>query len=354
MTSHPVKVLIVEDSPLAAKLLEFIINSDPNLKVIGCVESGEGALNFIKVEKPDVITMDIVLPKMDGFETTQKIMQIMPIPIIIVSAHFKNDDIEKSFKAISVGALEILEKPVGPRDPAFQTMAQTLIKSIKNAAKIKLLTRRAYTTTIFPTDEEALNKIIPPTDTKAIAIGASLGGPNALNTIFSQLPVNFPLPILVVQHISPGFTKGLVDWLKPMTSLKIKLAQNNEIAKPGFIYIAPDHYHLEIGKHHTIYLRDEPPEEGLRPSVGRLFRSMANTYGQQGIGIILSGMGHDGAKDLLLMKKCGALTIAQDEESSLLFGMPKEAISIGAVKHVLSVQQIGVFLSSLARDKIKN
>jgi two-component system, chemotaxis family, protein-glutamate methylesterase/glutaminase len=348
MTLNPIKVLIVEDSPIAAKFLEFIINSDPDLKVMAWVKSGEEALEFIKGQKPDVITMDIVLPKMDGFETTQRIMQTTPIPIIIVSAHFQNEDIHKSFQAISVGALEILEKPVGPRDPAFKAMAEALIKSIKNAAKIKLILRRSYST-IKPLKEKIdVEKLTIPKATLAIAIGASLGGPKALSTIFSQLPPNFSIPIFVVQHISIGFAQGFVDWLNSITALKIKLAKNKEIIEPGCVYIAPDNSHLEVGVQ-TIHLNDAPPEDGLKPSVGRLFHSMANSFGPHGIGIILTGMGHDGARDLLLMKNRGALTIAQDQESSLLFGMPKEAISIGAVNYVLSLQQIADFLKLLAK-----
>lgn len=350
MANNCIKVLIVEDSPIAAKLLEYIINSDPTLKVIGTVESGEAALEFIKTEHPDVITMDIVLPKMDGFEATKRIMETTPIPILIVSANFKSEDIDKSFKAMSVGALEILEKPVGPRDPSFKSMAETLIRSIKNASKIKLLTRRYY----FHQESQELEKasvknLIVPTDIQAIAIGASMGGPKALHTIFSQLPAQFPIPILVVQHISSGFAQGLVDWLSQDSALTIKIADNREIPKLGHIYFAPDNFHLEASSHHTIHLDDSPPENGLRPSVGKLFFSMARAYGSKGLGIILTGMGHDGAKELLMMKEAGAMTIAQDQESSLIFGMPKEAIAIGAIKYVLSLQQIIDFLKSIAQ-----
>ncbi len=353
MISHFIKVLIVEDSPISAKLLEFIINSDPHLKVIGCVDSGEQALHFIKIEKPDVITMDIVLPKMDGFETTRRIMEMSPLPIIIVSANYRKEDIDKSFKAISVGAVDILEKPVGPRDPIFRAMADVLVQTIKNAAKIKLSPKRsplsspALPSTVKPMPKEAY---LLPTDIKAIAIGASLGGPKALNTIFSQLPPNFHIPILVVQHISTGFTKGLAEWLNQNSPLTVKLAENQESIEPGCVYIAPDHYHLEVSRYRTIYLNNAPADEGLRPSVGKLFRSVAEIYRSKSLGILLTGMGHDGARDLLLMKNCGAPTIAQDQESSLVFGMPKAAISLGAAKHVLSLEQIITCLRSLVHS----
>lgn len=350
MVSHPIKVLIVEDSPTAAELLTFIINSDPALKVIGWVDNGERALNFIKWETPDVITMDILMPKMDGFETTRRIMQTTPIPIIIVSANFKREDVNKSFQAITAGALDILEKPRGPDDPHFANMAKAILTAIKTVAGAKLITRR-FSAPLPPIPTVAATHSLPDISQpiEAIAIGSSLGGPQALSTIFSQLSAAFPVPIFVVQHISHGFTQGFADWLKEGSRLKVKIPQNQEQSQPNHIYIAPDNCHLEILKGGRIYLSNEPPDNGLRPSVGHLFRSMAKAYGSSGMGIILTGMGRDGVEDLLLMKKAGALTIAQDQESSLMFGMPKEAISIGAAKHVLSLQEIIQLLKKIAK-----
>jgi two-component system chemotaxis response regulator CheB len=351
MVSHPIKVLIVDDSPLATELLTRIIHSDPDLKVIGCVDSGERALNFIKWEIPDVITMDIVMPKMDGFETTRRIMQTTPIPIVIISACFKGEDVQKSFEAIDAGALDILEKPPGPQDPDFDTLAKRILKSIKTVAGTKLIARHysqphSLSKPKLP-DSEAASSL---SQIEAIAIGSSLGGPHALRTIFKELPAQFRLPIFVVQHISPGFAPGFTEWLGEHTPLHVKLAQKQEIAQSGCIYIAPDHHHLEIHRGHLICLATTPPERGLRPAVGHLFRSMAKTYGAHGMGIILTGMGRDGVEDLLLMKQSGALTVAQDKESSLLFGMPKEAIAIGAAQRILSLQQIAELLKLINKS----
>lgn len=350
MVSQPIKVLVVEDSPTAAELLIFIINSDPALKVIGWVDNGERALNFIKWEVPDVITMDIVMPKMDGFETTRRIMQTTPIPIIIVSANFTREDVNKSFQAITAGALDILEKPGGPDDPNFAILAKAILTAIKTVAGAKLITRR-FTTKISPTPTLTSTHSSPTISQpiEAIAIGASLGGPQALNTIFSQLPAPFPVPIFVVQHISCGFAQGFADWLKDTTSLKIKIPRHQELAMPNHIYIAPDNNHLEIHPDNKIHLVHEPANKELCPSVSHLFRSMAKTYGSRGMGIILTGMGRDGVEELLLMRQAGAVTIAQDQESSLMFGMPKEAIAIGAAKHVLSLQEITHLLKRMAK-----
>ena len=323
------------------------------MKVIGVAESGEEALEFVKKTIPDVITMDIVLPQMDGFEATQRILQssAFPIRIIIVSAHFKHDDLTKSFKAIAAGAIDILEKPVGPRDPNFQAMADALIQSIKNAASIKSLpavTAPPNRTGKIPNFEGL--KLL--SRTRAVAMGASLGGPKTLNVILSHLPAHFPAPILLVQHISEGFVQGFVNWLSQDATVTIKIAEHQEPVQAGTVYVAPDQCHLLAGPGQTVLLSDAPPVRGLRPSVSALFRSMAQEYGAAGVGIILSGMGHDGADELLLMKKSGSLTIAQDEQSCLVFGMPKEAIAIGAVDYVLSPPQIADLLTSMAHGNL--
>lgn len=351
MASHPIKVLIVDDSMVASELLAYIINSDPDLKVIGCVENGEKALEFIRHNKPDVITMDIIMPKMDGFEATRRIMATTPIPIIIVSSIYKKENVEKSFQAMEAGAIEILEKPRGFQDPYYQDLATSLVKTIKIVAGTKLVTRKFVTS-----GEKSVHEATPRTNhqdsswtgkAEVVAIGSSLGGPQALNTIFSGLSSSFPVPILVVQHISSGFTQGFVDWLSESCSLEISLAKNKEIALPGHVYVAPDNVHLEIDKKNVMHLVDAPPEAGLRPAASRLFRSVANVFGSNGIGIILTGMGRDGVEDLLLLKQKGGMTIAQSQESCLMYGMPKEAIAIGAARQVVHLDQIANTLKKL-------
>lgn len=342
-----IKVLIVEDSPLASQLLSFIINADPEMEVIGAVSSGEEALESIKAIRPTVITMDIVLPGMDGFETTQKILQTssIPISIIIVSSNFQHDDIKLSFKAIAAGAIDIIEKPAGPRDPEFKTMAEALLKSIRNSVNLNLNPSEPGPAL----DAAMFTELNLSARIQAVAIGASLGGPKALFAILSSLPAQFPAPIFLVQHISSGFTEGFVNWLNQTTELTVKIAEHQEIAQSGTVYVAPDKCHLEAGPDQTIFLNTAPPKGGLCPSVTHLFQSMAAHYGLNGLGIILTGMGKDGAEGLLAMKKNGAITVAQDEQSSLVFGMPKEAIALGAVDYILSLQQISELLKSIKK-----
>lgn len=349
---NQIKVLIVEDSPISAELLSYIINSDPALKVIGIVQNGHQAIEFIKVQVPDVITMDIVMPKMGGFEATRQIMQTHPIPIIIISGAYTKEDVNKSFEAIKVGALEVIEKPKGLGDPNFDTVSKNIRKTIKMVAGAKLITRKEPKQTFKAIkntlSDKSHNKLIWKEKVKAVGIGASLGGPQALSLILSNLPESFPVPIFIVQHISAGFTAGLIDWLRYYSKLEVRLAKHNEKALPGKVYVAPDHFHLEITPDLTMKLLNEPSEGGLKPSVGRLFRSMAKSFGRNCIGVILTGMGRDGVDDLLYMKQLGAMTIAQSKEDCIMFGMPGEAIAIDAALEVLPLDKIAATLENYA------
>lgn len=355
MPSFPIKVLIVDDSPAFRKLLAHIIESSPHLKVIGFAENGEEALKFLQKETPDVITMDIIMPKMDGFETTRRIMQFKPIPIIIISANYSKEDIDKSFKALDAGALAIMEKPVGRADKRYNIMAQSIIESIHVIAEIKFITQ-SRSSLLKKTDEISkgkstplLPKTRPSLEIDIIGIGASLGGPQAISHILSELPTSFPVPILIVQHISTGFTQGFVDWMQTMTDLKVKLATDREKILPGYVYIAPEDFHMEAAKEHLIRLVNAPAKGILKPAVSHLFRSLAINYGPHSLGVILTGMGQDGAEELLLMRKSGAITIAQDKESCFMFGMPKEAIQMGAVTLVLPLSHIAMTLKRLVQ-----
>jgi two-component system chemotaxis response regulator CheB len=337
-----IKVLIVDDSPVARDLLKFIINSDPDLSVIGTAESGEKAIEMLSTMEPDVITMDIVMPRMNGFEVTKRIMQKNPIPIVIISGDYTPENMEQSFRAVDAGALAILPKPAGVKDSHFEQKAAEIIETIKAISTIKMgnhlpLKKEKAELKFVETanyNEEQLPQV------EAIAIGASLGGPKALSELFSALPKDFSVPIFVVQHISEGFTKGFVDWLQKNCPLEVRIAKNGEQACPGCVYIAPDKQHLEVKPGSIIALTDEP-KIGICPSISVLFKSFANVYGPHSIGVMLTGMGRDGADEMLLMRQKGAFTIAQNEQSCVMFGMPKEAIKIGAAQTVLPLELIG-------------
>lgn len=354
MDNKIINILVVDDSPVSRDLLTYIIESDPSLHVMATAENGEMAIQLVKNQKPDVIMMDIVMPKMNGFEATRQIMEIQPVPIIIVSGIYNSQEVDQCYQAISAGALAILEKPTGIQDPHYAQMAQSIIQAIKNLAGVKIKpSSHLVVQSLAKTTSRPLST--PPTlhhggiSLDVIGIGASIGGPQALHTILSKFPASFPTPILVVQQISSGFTKGLVDWLATSCSLKVKLAQNKEIAVPGTVYVAPDNCHLEIGKGNLIQLVDTPPENGLRPSIDHLFQTMAKNLGPKSIGVLLSGRGLDGVNGLLAMKKQGGKTIVQDEESSVMFDKPHKAIQIGAAIHITPLSQISYKLESLIK-----
>lgn len=340
-----VNVLIVDDSRVSQEILAHILQSDPEIKVVGAVENGDKALHWLQNNTCDAITMDIQMPILDGFEVTQRIMETKPTPIVIISGCYTATDKQMSFRALEVGAMAILEKPSGFRDVSYKEKSQEIINTVKTIAEIKAKKRVSLIQTgdlEKPKEKHA--------EIKAIAIGASLGGPLAICEILKALPHEFPVPLFIVQHIAAGFTEGFVKWLQEYCKLPVYLAKDKELAKPGCVYVAADSLQMEIKKGNVISLADHA-ESKLQPSVGHLFKSMAETYGPAGVGVILTGMGKDGARELLLMKQKGAYTIAQDEESCLMYGMPKEAILLGAAKHILPVQKIARTLMYLVNPE---
>lgn len=338
MTNKPINVLIVDDSRVSRELLAHIIESDSELRVMGFAVSGIDALHWLETHTPDVITMDVQMPAIDGFEVTQKIMETNPIPVVVITSAYTSENAEMAFHSMEVGALAILEKPVGFGDKNYHLQAEEIIKAIKTIAGIKLIKKRNLSVRLdsqLPLIPEKYLK----NEIKAIAIGASLGGPPALAEILSHLPFNFPVPIFIVQHIAAGFIHQFIKWLQERCRLPIHLARHGEKAIAGHVYIAPDKFHMKVEKGDVISL-DPSFVNGPQPSVSNLFMSIAHTYGPNAVGIILTGMGRDGAQELLLMKQKGAYTIAQNEESCVMFGMPREAIAIGAAKQVLPLEKI--------------
>lgn len=331
-----IKVLIVDDSPTIRHLLKAILAYDPEIKVVGEAKDGIEAIDKCSVLNPHVILTDIRMPRMDGFELIKTIMSEMPRPILVLTSTISDMELGISYKALEAGAIMVMGKPHGL--PEEDEEADELTFLIKTVANIKVFKRK------FKKDHERDQKIISlpevkSFDTEIIAIGASTGGPQALYEIFSELPSDFPLPIVVVQHITRGFVDGFVKWLKNGAALKIKKAQHGESLLPGTVYIAPDGHHLLIDSGH-IKFSSQGEVDGHKPSITIFFESVAKTYGSKAIGILLTGMGSDGAKGLKAIKDAGGYTIAQDKDTSIVFGMPKTAISIGAVSEVLPLHRI--------------
>lgn len=350
-----IRVLVVEDSPVVREFLVHILSSDSEIEIIGTASDGEEALEAVKHQRPDVITMDIHMPRMDGFEATRRIMETHPTPIVVVSGSSTAKEVTTAFHAIEAGALGVVQRPAGIGHPEHEATAAELVKTVRLMSEVKVVKRwaRARRETRVPKisvlTEVELKRV--PAEIKLIAIGASTGGPLAIQTILSGLPKDFSVPVLIIQHIAPGFTPGFAEWLAQTCDLPIHVATHGERILPGHVYVAPDGFQMKVEKEDTLWLTADEAENGLRPSVSYLFRSVARVYGPQAVGVLLSGMGRDGAEELKMMKEVGAVTIAQDKESSVVHGMPGEAVNLGAATYVLSPNRMAAALTSLVNKK---
>jgi two-component system chemotaxis response regulator CheB len=346
-----VRVLVVEDSPVVREFLLYILGSDPEIEVVGTAETGEEALAAVERIRPDIITMDVHMPKMNGFDTTRRIMETYPTPIIIVSGTLDVAETASVFRAIEAGALAVLPRPSGIGHSEHEQSAADFVRTVKLMSEVKVVRRwpqlREGRTPPAASLSAPIQRRTAQTEIRLIAIGASTGGPPALRTILSGLPKDFPLPILIVQHIAAGFTQGFVEWLAQSSNLPVQLPVHGQQVVRGRVYVAPDGFHMTVASDGRIWLNTDEPENGLRPSVSCLFRSVAKAYGQSAIGVLLTGMGKDGAWELRLMKEQGAVTIAQDKETSVVHGMPGEAIRLCGATYVLPPEKISMMLTSL-------
>ncbi len=328
--------------------LEQVFGADPEIRVVGTAASGQEAISAVERLEPDVITMDIYMPGMSGLDATRRIMEYRPTPIVIVSGNLDREEVLTSFRAIEAGALTAVPKPHGAGHPDHGREVADLVRKVKLMSEVKVIRRwpRARNLTpSFPAGREVREET--PTQLQVVAIGASTGGPVAIQTILSGLKEGFPAPVIIVQHMAPGFIGGFAEWLALSCRLPVHLASHDERILPGHVYVAPDGFQLLMASGGRLALNAGPAENGLRPSVSSLFRSVSSVCGQGAVGVLLTGMGRDGADELLVMKKQGAVTIAQDEASSVIYGMPAEAVRIGAAKYVLSPDRIAAMLEEL-------
>jgi two-component system chemotaxis response regulator CheB len=347
MTEQRIAVLVVEDSPVLRPHLARLIESDPRLRLLGAVDSGPAALASINRETPDVVLMDIHMKGMDGFEVSRRIMETHPLPIVMCSAVTDTREVVTAFRAFEAGAVAVVEKPVASDHPEFERLAAELLKTVRLMSEVKVVRR-------WP-EKSKVNGAKPPpprstNEDVIFAIGASTGGPPALQTILAGLKKDFPFPILVAQHIAAGFLPGLAEWLSQTTPLQVQVASHGIRPIAGHVYLAPDDCHMGIDAECRIRLERSPPENGLRPSINHLFRSLAAHCGPDAVGVLLTGMGKDGATGLKTMRDRGARTIAQDRETSAVYGMPAAAVALQAVDEVLPIEQIGAALDRLARQ----
>lgn len=351
MSKSKIKVHVVEDSLVVQQLLVNILESDPDIKVVGVSESAEHALESISALKPDLITVDIQLPKMNGLALTQEIMSRDPIPIVVVSGTSEKKDVAKAFDLLEAGALAAIEKPVGFGHSDYQRLAQHFISTVKTMSEVKLVKRRTpLTYKKIKENQNAANTTFK-SQFEVVVIGASTGGPSVIQTILKDLPSNYPLPIVIAQHIAPGFLSGLVQWLIKTTGKSIEIAHAGEKLKPGTIYLCPEGYQTGFATRQTFKIVQIKHPSNLAPSVSYLFQSACEVFGKKAVAVLLTGMGQDGANEMRLIKEVGGSTIAQDAESCVVHGMPGEAIKLGAVDKdaILPAVKIGSKLKELAQ-----
>ncbi len=349
-TEQPVRVLVVDDSSSQRTMLIGMLETDPLVRVIGWASNGEEAIQAVNRLKPDLVTMDLRMPVMDGLAASERIMRDNPTPILMVTGSVSRSNQHMIAQALNAGVLGILAKP----NAASSTASAELVRMVKGLSKIRikgrhkrenpLLTIEKPRATIKPNIEVTLT---PPENIQIIGIAASTGGPAILEQMLIQLPKDFKIPILVVQHIAAGFAQSLVDWLKPLCSIPVRLAQAGSKLELGITVASETHLTIKNG---VLTSSLEPPVSGHRPSGTVLFRSLASEYGSSALGIVLTGMGSDAAQGLQELKSTGGTIIAQDKNSSVIFSMPNAAIGLGIVDAVLNPDEIVAVLLGLKRE----
>lgn len=339
-----IRVLVAEDSPTARQLIVGMLTSDPGITVVGEARNGLEAVEMAERLRPDLITMDVNMPELDGLEATMRIVGKMPTPIIIVSSQANESEVELSLEATRAGALMVLPKPSGPTTPRFREQQAHLVAMVKAMSDVKVVRRWGASTPTRPQRPVGVRPVRSGERPRIIAIGASTGGPAALRDVLHALPASMSVPMLVVQHISKGFVDGLANWLSANTTLAVCVATAYDVCRPGVVYLAPDDRHLGIADDGRITLSSAPAIGSFRPSATHLFESAAASYGSRMIALIMTGMGDDGVTGLRAVHAAGGLVIAQDEATSIVYGMPREAARAGVVNNVLALPEIAPFL----------
>ncbi|MEE8319262.1 MAG: chemotaxis-specific protein-glutamate methyltransferase CheB [bacterium] len=336
-----IKVLVVEDSAVVRDLLVHILHSDPDIEVVGTAGNGEEALKFVKRKRPDLILMDIHMPVMNGLEATRRIMESIPVPTVIVTSSFTENSVDKTFRAMEAGALGVLQKPQGIFHEDYEKNVEDIISAVKLLSEIKVIkrTKDGREEPLEWSPKTIKRKKVPRID--IITIAASTGGPPAIKRVLSELGKDLTVPVLIVQHIAQGFLEGFVNWLGASTGLPLHQGHHGTMVVPGNVYIAPCDVNMGISKRGKIIIDSEDDGRVQKPSASYLFNSVKEHYADAALGVILTGMGKDGAEELKKMRDKGSVTIAQDKETSVVFGMPGEAVQLDAAEYILPLGSIG-------------
>jgi two-component system chemotaxis response regulator CheB len=349
-----IRVLVIEDSLTVRKRLIDVLGADPDLEVVGEAADGKVGIERCQSLRPDVVTLDMMLPVMTGLAATEYIMAYCPTPILIVSASTNRGELFRTYDALAAGALDVLDKPTG--EELDDEWERKLVATVKLIARIKVIThpraRLAGSRQLVPPSNAPLGAAAgaEPSEVRCIAIGASTGGPGAVAEILRGLPANFPVPILLVIHIGALFAPALAEWLDAQSNLRVAHAKHGELLPEvgaGRVLMAPPDRHLVLS-HGRLLLSDTPPRHSCRPSVDVLFESLAQELAKKTVACLLTGMGRDGAEGLLALRRGGSTTLAQDEATSVIYGMPREAALLGAASMVLRLDRMAPTLVALS------
>ncbi|HEU5100631.1 MAG TPA: chemotaxis-specific protein-glutamate methyltransferase CheB [Roseiflexaceae bacterium] len=372
--SQPIRVLVVDDSALMRRVLTSLLEQDPAIRVVATARNGREAIELVQELRPDIVTMDVRMPVMDGLATTEHLMAYCPTPILVLTASLASHEVDITFKMLGAGALEVIEKPSGSDAQALDHTGRALIRRIKVLARVKVVThlrgrrkpaemiaalpdltpntaggketRRQAPASITRHPSPVAHHPSIGADIPLIVIGASTGGPRVVNEVLAGLPSGLPSAVLVVQHIAQGFSAGMAEWLANASRLPVRLAHEGQPIRAGEVLIAPDARDLLITRQRTVHLSEDPLLI-QRPSIDISMQAAAEVFGPRAIGVLLTGMGRDGAYGMLTIKRSNGYTIAQDEATCTIFGMPRAAIQLHAAREVLPAPRIASRLVEL-------
>src|SRR4028119_752423 len=346
------KVVLVEDSSVALEILQRLLNSSPEVEVVGTARDGVEGLEVINRTRPDVICTDLMMENMDGLELTKRVMAEDPRPILVISNFVQKADVDNVFRLLQAGAADVFPKPSTDSPTDYERLKSALVTKIKILSNMKVSQRRQQslngngsmkpaTSGTFSGNQPLMTNV---GRIKVIAIGASTGALPAIQKLLSQLPTNFPLSIICTAHVSQGVLSGLVNWLSSECSLRAKVAEVGEFPLPGTVYFAPEKCDLELDNRGKFIYSNCPIEDKHCPSITVTFKSLAKFYGRATAGVLLTGIGRDGAEGLQAIAQVGGITVGQEEKGGAAFGMVKEAIGLNAVQQVLTIEKIAPFL----------
>ncbi len=342
-----INVMLVDDTPIALHIIQRLLSSVVGIRVVGTASNGREALELLPKLNPDVICTDLHMPEMDGLELTRVVMSKYPRPILVVSVSVEPGS-QNIFRMLEAGAVDVFPKPRAILEADEGELARELASKIRVVAGVHVFRRHSSEVrTSLPLPHP---RVTHHASVHIVMIGASTGGPQALREILSHLPANFPVPVVCVQHIGRDFLSGMVTWLDEASLLPVRKAAKGELPQAGVVYFAPEDVHLEFSSDGRFVFTQTPPYDGHKPSATVALRAAAHRFGDRTVGVLLTGMGCDGAEGMAEIAAVGGVTIAQSEASSVVYGMPKVAVELGAARHVLSIEQIAPALTALANN----